>query len=99
MHVVDQDAGRRLGFLDCGHTDWGQAAPNSEIPRKSLRNRPTAPSTREGAVVPFSGRPGRSASAKMRSGGTGGGASMKRQSDSFGTLISAPMRLPLSITV
>ena len=50
-------------------------------------------------MVPFFGRPGRLVSAKMRSGGTGGGASMKRQSDSLGTLISAPMRLPFSITV
>jgi hypothetical protein len=49
--------------------------------------------------APFLGRPGRLVSAKMRSGGTGGGASMKRQSDSVGTLISAPMRRPSSITV
>jgi hypothetical protein len=38
-------------------------------------------------------------SAKTRSGGTGGGLSMKRQSDSFGTLIREPRRLPFSITV
>ena len=51
------------------------------------------------AVAFFFGRPGRCVTWKILTGGTAGGASRKRQSDSVGTLRSAPSRLPFRSTV
>ena len=52
-----------------------------------------------GRTLPFFGRPGRKVTLKILSGGTTGGASMKRQSDSDGTLSCEPILRPSSITV
>src|SRR5687767_14529883 len=99
VDVVDQDPRRRLVLLAGLGKRARRPSERRRLQKVTTTEQAYSSSERETGVVPFFGRPGRLVRAKMRSGGTGGGASMKRQSDSLGTLISAPMRLPLSITV